>query len=252
MSKATDVDTKIDQLSKYFLDLLSEIATTDDERVIRIAANAPRLERFAFLIRGTCASVLRQRYQCRLPGGRGKRDLNGIGIRARMTKLAEHAGVDRRTLEVDARISDTFFAAMDETTLEHIPPLAREYYVVALPAPDPRAAIRKAAERRSESHYGLSQFRTDVRQLKRVAGSHATPPIAEQTRAVRVRIPAEVGELMAELVTISQKTRDEIVAEAIRMLHASLTKRVARKRRDAETRRKPAQTRGDRQLELML
>lgn len=252
MTKITDVDTKIDQLGKYLPDLLSEIATKDDERVIRIAANARRLERFAFLIRGTCASVLRQRYQHRLPGGRGKRDHDGVGIRAQMIRLAEQAGVDRRTLEVDARISNTFFAAAGETRLEHIPSLAREYYVVALSAPDPRAAIGKAAERLSESYYGLSQFKADVRLSKLAAGLHSAPPVVEQTHATRVRIPAEVGELLAELVTNSQKTGDEIVAEAIRMLHASLTKRVARKRRDADTQHTPAQTRGDGQLELML
>lgn len=252
MTKITEADTNIEHLDRYLPGLLSEIATTDDEGVIRIAATTRRLERVAFLIRGMCASVLRQRHQCRLPGGRGKRDHNGVGIQAQMAKLAEHAGVDRRTLEVDARIRDTFFAAAGETMLEHIPLLAREYYVIALSSPAPQAAIRKVAEKLAESHYSLSQFRTDVRHLKRIAGSHATSPVAEQTRAVRVRIPAEVGELMSELVAISQKTGDEIVAEAIRMLHASLTKRVARKRRDAETRRKPAQTRGDGQLELML
>jgi hypothetical protein len=252
MTKITDVDMKIGHLGRYLPGLLGEIATTDDEGVIRIAADTRRVERFAFLIRGMCASVLRQRHQSRLPGGRGKRDDGGVGIQAQMAKLAEHAGVDRRTLEVDARIRDTFFAAADETMLDHIPPLAREYYVVALSAPAPHAAIREAAERLLESHYSLSQFRADVRHLKRVAGSHATSPVAEQTCAVRVRIPAEVGELLAELVTVSQKTGDEIVAEAIRMLHASLTKRVARKRRDAETRRTPARTRGSGQLELML
>lgn len=253
MTKITDVGMKIEHLDRYLPALLSEIATTDDEGVIRIAANTRRLERFTFLIRGTCASVLRQRHQCRLPGGQGKRDDDGVGIQAQMAKLAEHAGVDRRTLEVDARIRDTFFAAADETMLDHIPPLAREYYVIALSAPDPLAAIGKAAERlSSESHYGLSQFRADVRLSKLATGLHSSPPIVKQTHATRVSIPAEVGELLAELVTNSQKSGDEIVAEAIRMLHASLMKRVARKRRDAETRRTPAQTRGDGQLKLML
>jgi hypothetical protein len=169
-----------------------------------------------------------------------------------MAELAEQAGVDRRTLEVDARIRDTFFATAAETVLEHIPLLAREYYVVALSAPDPQVAIRKAAERLSKSHYSLSQFRADVRHLKRIADTPAAIPAAEQTHTLRVRILAEVSGLLAELVDMSQKTRDDIVAEAIRTLHASLTKRVARKRRDTDARRTPAHTQGDRQLELML
>lgn len=252
MSNITDVDTKVEHLDKYLSGLLSEIATTNDEGVIRIAANARWLERFAFLIRGMCASVLRQRCQHRLSGGRGRRDRDGVGIQAQMTRLAEQAGVDRRTLETDARISDTFFVGMDETRLEHIPCLAREYYVVALSAPDPHAAIRTAVEKRANSRYGLTQFRADVRHLKCVAGTAAAHSVTEHIHTVRVRIPAEVGGLLAELIAMSQKTRDEIMAEAIRMLHASLTKRIARKRRVTDTRRTSAQTQGDRQLELML
>jgi hypothetical protein len=252
MSKINGVDTRIAQLGKYLPDLLSEIATTDDEQIIRIAANARLLERFAFLIRGMCALVLRRRYPHRLSGGRGKRDQAGLGIQAQMAKLAEQAGVDRRTLEVDARISDTFFAVMDETMLEHIPSLAREYYVLALSAPDPHAAIRTAVERRADSRYGLAQFRADVHHLKRAAGITAAPSVTEHTNTLRVRIPTEVCGLLAELVTISQKTEDEIVTEAIRTLHASLTKRIARKRHVTDTRRTPAETQGDRQLELML
>jgi hypothetical protein len=177
MPKINGVDTRIVQLGKYLPDLLSEIATTDDEQIIRIAANARLLERFAFLIRGMCALVLRRRYPHRLSGGRGKRDQAGLGVQAQMARLAEQAGVDRRTLETDARISDTFFACMDETTLEHIPSLAREYYVIALSAPDPHGAIRTAVERRADSRYGLAQFKADVRHLKRIAGTPTATPI---------------------------------------------------------------------------
>lgn len=252
MSKINSVDTRIAQLGKYLPDLLNQIATRDDEQIIRIAAYARRLGVAAFLIRGMCALVLRRRYPHRLSGGRGKHDQAGVGIQAQMARLAEQAGVDRRTLEMDARISDTFFACIDETTLEHIPSLAREYYVIALSAPDPHAAIRTAVERCADSSYGLAQFRADVRHLKRVAGITAAPSATEHIHTLRVRVPAEASGLLAELVTILQKTRDEIVAEAICTLHASLTKRGARKRRVIDTQRTPAQIQGDRQLELML
>jgi hypothetical protein len=89
MRKMSDVDTGIGQLVAYLPGLLCQLAAKDDEQLIRIAAEARRLERFAFLLRGMCASVLRQRYQHRLPGGRGKRDRDGVGIQAQMTKLAE-------------------------------------------------------------------------------------------------------------------------------------------------------------------
>jgi hypothetical protein len=118
------LDTKIDQIAKYLPDLLREISKKNDEQVARIAVAAQRLEKFAFLVRGVCASVLRQRYPHRLAGGRGKRDQSGLGIQAQMARLAEQIGVDRRTLETDARIKDTFFQTADETTLAHAHTLA--------------------------------------------------------------------------------------------------------------------------------
>ncbi len=167
------MDKKIARLTAYLPGLLGQIATKDDEQIIKIAADARQLERFAFLIRGMCASVLRRRYPHRLSGGRGRRDQAGQGIQAQMTRLAEQARVDRKTLETDARINDTFFDDIQESTLEHIPTLAREYYVIALTAPDPHAAIRLAGERRSDSRYGIAQFRADVHLSKRVSGIHA-------------------------------------------------------------------------------
>lgn len=252
MRKLTDMSTEIDQLAVYLPGLLAKIAAKDDEQIIRIASSARRLERFAFLLRGMCASVLRRRYPHRLSGGRGKHDQAGLGIQAQMARLAEQAGVDRKTLETDARINDMFFGDIQESALEHIPTLAREYYVIALSAPDPHAVIRMAAARCSDSRYGLTQFRADVRLSKCVADSPAAPHVTEHTHAFRVRIPADVGGLMSELITMSQKTKDEIVAEAIRALHTSLTKRTTRKQHVVSTPRSSAQTQGDRQLELML
>lgn len=252
MSRMNDLDKKVAHLAAHLPGLLGQIATKSDEQVIRIAADARQLERFAFLIRGTCALVLRQRYPHRLSGGRGKRDLDGLGIQAQMTRLAEQAEVDRKTLETDARISETFFGDLTESMLEHIPTLAREYYVIALSAPDPHAAIKMASERRLDSRYGLTQFRADVRRSKRTDDAHAAPHVTESTCAIRVRIPAEVGGLMTELMGLSQKTKDEIVAEAIRAFHTSLTKRAARKRRVVGMQSSATQTQGDRQLELML
>jgi hypothetical protein len=124
--------------------------------------------------------------------------------------------------------------------------------VIALSAPDPHAAIQEAAARCTDTRYGLRQFHTDVQLSKRVTGSLAMPCVPEHARASRVRIPAEVNELVAELVAMMQKTEDEVVAEATRTLHASLTKRATRKRRDTDTKRTPTPARVDEQLELLL
>ncbi len=225
MSHLVRLDTKIDQLAKYLPDLLREISEKDDEQIARIAVAAQRLERFAFLVRGVCASVLKQRHPHRLSGGRGKRDQSGLGIQAQMARLAEQIGVDRRTLETDARIKDTFFQVVDETTLAHAHTLAREYYVVALAAPEPRAAIKVALEWRSDRHYTLEAFRSYVRDLKRNVRTVVPDSRANPVTALRVSIPVDAHRALLELAKLKGQSREEVVADAILTLHRAVFKK---------------------------
>jgi len=226
-------DTKIDRIAKYLPDLLREISEKDDEQITRIAVAAQRLERFAFLVRGVCASVLKQRHPHRLPGGRGKRDQSGLGIQAQMARLAEQIGVDRRTLETDARIKDTFFQILDETTLALAHTLAREYYVVALAAPEPHAAIKVALEWRSDRHYTLEAFRSYVRDLKRNVQPVVSDAHANQVSTLRVLIPPDAHRALLELVELKGQSREEVVADAILTLHrAAFKKRLANRKHD--------------------
>jgi hypothetical protein len=238
--------TKVDQLVRYLPDLLRDISEKDDEQLITIVINAQRLERFAFLIRGMCASIMRQRHQHRLLGGRGRRDILGDGIQAHMSRLAQQAGVDRKTLETDARIKDTFFPEIKETVLEHIPSLSREHYVIALSAPDPHAAIRMALEKCAEPDYRLREFRADVQRLKQ--GGASPIHIPSSTCTISVCVPAEVKQLLTELITATEKTKDEVIAEAIRTLHSSLSK--SPKRRVSRVHEAKSATFNDKQLEL--
>ncbi|HKS26725.1 MAG TPA: hypothetical protein VJS44_02845 [Pyrinomonadaceae bacterium] len=246
MSKSGTIYTKVDQLVRYLPDLLRDISKKDDEQLITIVVNAQRLERFAFIIRGMCASILRQRHQHRLSGGRGRRDILGEGIQAHMNRLAQQAGVDRKTLETDARIKDTFFPVINETVLEHIPSLRREHYVIALSAPDPHAAIRMALEKCAEPDYKIGEFRANVRRLKQAGVSSLHLP--SSTCTISVCVPAEVKQLLTELITATEKTKDEVVADAIRKLHASLSK--SPKRMSSRVHGAKSATFNDKQLEL--
>jgi hypothetical protein len=227
------LDTKIDQMAKYLPDLLHEISEKDDEQIARIAVAAQRLERFAFLVRGACASVLKGRCPRRLPGGRGKRDVSGLGIQAQMASLAEQIGVDRKTLETDARIKDTFFEVVDETALALAHTLAREYYVVALAAPQPRAAIKVALERRSEPHYTLEAFRSYVRGLKRNVPAVVLGSSAITAFTLRVSITPDAHRALLELVGFKDQSREEVVSDAILTFHrAAFRKRVSDRNHD--------------------
>ena len=233
MSHLMRLDTKIDQIANYLPNLLREISDKEDEQIARIAVAAQRLERFAFLVRGVCASVLKQRYPHRLSGGRGKRDQSGLGIQAQMARLAEQIRVDRRTLETDARIKETFFQVIDETTLALAHTLAREYYVVALAAPEPQAAIKVALEWRSDRHYTLEAFRSYVRDLKRNVRTVVSDSGANPVTALRVSITSDAHQALQELVEAKGQSREEVVAEAIQTLHwAVFKKRGANRKHD--------------------
>ena len=146
--------------------LLAGLPKLTEEQLIQIIANAGRMERYFFLARGMCVLELRGRVKERLAGGRGKRDYSGNGINAQTIQLAEATRVNVSTLNTDARICEVFFPVGDETTLARESLLPREYYVIALGAPDPHAAIRIAIKQSADPHYRRERFRAYVRGLK--------------------------------------------------------------------------------------
>ena len=232
MLKIVRSNTNVDRLLRFLTALLRNIEEKDDDQILRIAKEAQRLEALAFLVRGMCASVLRQRCPQRLPGGRGKRDSQGHGIRAKMSRLAEQLGIDRRTLETDARIKDTFFKVIDKTGLVHIPPLAREHYVIALAAPEPQAAIQIALEKRNDPHYSLEAFRSYVRTLKRNALPVTHNSEVKKVITLRVLIPVEAQKALLDIIEFSGQSREEVVAEAILNLHRSVIRKRGSKQRN--------------------
>lgn len=153
---------KTGRLFDQLPELVNHLPRMTNVQLLQTLVRAKQLADFAFLVRGACASELRKR-AIRLLGGRGKLDTAGRGIQSQMTELAAKVGTGRKTLETDARIKDTFFPVIDETTLEQMPPLAREYYVIALSAPDPLAALKTAIDGCSDP-----TSRLDVSGLKSV------------------------------------------------------------------------------------
>lgn len=151
-----------------------------------------------------------------------------------MTRLAEQLGIDRRTLETDARIKDTFFQFLDETKLVHMPSLAREYYVVALAAPEPQAAIKVAVEKRADPHYTLEIFRSYVRDLKRNGTTVMQDSEAKPVATLRVIIPVETQRALLELIKFKGQSREEVIADAILNLHQAVFRKRNSKRKSED------------------
>lgn len=241
---------KAGKLFDQLPELVKHIPLMTDTQLLETLIRADQLADFAFLVRGACASELRKR-SVKLLGGRGKKDTSGRGLQSQMEELARKVGTGRKTLETDARIKDTFFPVIAETTLEQMPPLAREYYVIALSAPDPLAAIKSAIDRCGNPDFTLRRFRSDVRLLK-TAGATSKLAFTEHLSVLNARVSVEVGELLADIITNTGMTKDEVVTEGIRMLHASVSKSPDHMNRAVKSQRSSAQIQEDKQLELKM
>jgi hypothetical protein len=223
-------------LDAQIASLLPRLSQFDDGELIDLAVQAQRLETCAFRLRGACAAELRRRAD-RLPGGRGRRDTAGVGIKAQLAQLATKIGVSVSTLKTDVRIHELFFA--DDTGPACEPTLPRDYYVTALGAPDPLAAIQAARERSSDPNYNREQFRRDVQALRSPSTSPAElllpgmptlPPMV-----TRVRILPRAQPALGALVGRGGRTPAEVVAAALLAYHEAQTAPKTKRRRSAAT-----------------
>lgn len=205
--------------------LLPRLRRLDDDELRHLALQATRLEQYAFRLRGAIASEMRRRVALRLSGGRGRRGREGTGVRSCLRQLAAEIGVSLVTLTTDARIYDVFFTRDEETVIAHDNSLPREYYVIALAAPNPLAAIHIAQEQAARNGCTREEFRRYVRELKCAAHTKAVSAnIAEASAIVarsvalsrqQVRLTDEARYVLNELMKASDCTAEQIVADAL-------------------------------------
>lgn len=217
--------------------LLPRLAQLDDDELLRVAAQAGRLEACAFRLRGACVAELRRRTR-RLAGGKGKRDTARVGVKARLSDLAARLGVSISTLKTDARIHEVFFS--DDTGPAREPSLPRDYYVTALRAPDPVAAIGAARSHSSDPAYTRDHFRRDVQAL-RSAPTDADEPLlpgmpSPPPAITRVLILPDARPALTALVEREGGTPAEVVAAALVAYHEALTTAKTPARRPAKKR----------------
>ncbi len=206
--------------------LFERIPVMSEAQLIDTAVYAEKLGRQAFIIRGACVSHIVESRDARLVGGRGKRDRARKGRRAQMEDLAKRTGTHRRTLEIDARIYKTFFAAGSASQRggARATPLSRELYVIALAAPDPQAAIREAVQCSADHSYGRKEFRAHVRELRQACLPQQSVGRRADFAAVKVRLPPEVVNALSELEAWTANSSAQVIAEAVRLLHQSYLK----------------------------
>lgn len=116
--------------------IIRNVKDQSDEKLIECAQDAKFLEQSAFRVRGACALELKNRIRQRLKL-EGRSEQTAIG--KQMAELAREIGCAAKTLDDDCRITETFSDILRGDT-----ELDREYFLRALPAPDPHAAIEFA------------------------------------------------------------------------------------------------------------
>lgn len=211
---------------KYKLEELHlRISELEEPRLIELATRASYIEWCAFILRGMCAAELRRRYRLRLKGGRGKRDQEGKGIQVHMTHLADIIGISPTTLMTDARIIDTFFSSVEDTTIAREHTLPREFYVIALSAPAPHEAIKTAARRVRDSGYSREQFRAYVRSLKQESRPRKQSQKVQATDLIHIQVPHAVQDALEEIIRLTGKSKAEELAEMIFARRKALSQR---------------------------
>jgi hypothetical protein len=253
MTGANSLVRRFSRMEEGLCKLLAGLPALAEEQLLQIIADAGRIEQYFFLARGMCVLELRSRIKVRLTGGRGKRDHSGKGINAQTKRLAERTHVNISTLNTDARICEVFFPGGGETTLARESLLPREYYVIALGAPDPHAAIRVAAEQSADPHYRRERFRAYVRGLRRTE-DNAAGKRRKSSALLEVHIPESVDRLLSELLELTGKEKSRILAEAITSFHQAIKMRKPGKghRRARHSQSQLGDTQDDGQLSLEL
>ncbi len=118
-----------------------------------------------------CACDAEIKRRDKLRGGRGNKDIAGVGCVAAIDQAARDAGVSRRTIYRNAEIYETFFEENDDKTIVRADNSLllddKQYYKEALNAPDPHVALEAMAERKADNpYYSTRDAREDVERLK--------------------------------------------------------------------------------------
>jgi hypothetical protein len=198
--------------------LLKEIPDLADQTLENFMSSVSMAERRLFLLRGACASERIERVAERVPGKPAvtkKKQARKTGKTKLIAGMAGAIGVSAKLLARDVQIVSTFFPE-GRPILARENLLAREYYVTALAAPDPVAALGTAVERGAPAGFSRAEFRDHVRGLKEALRPVRLRPVRMgKQRSPGVKIPPAARETLAKLVGATGRSEEEIVAEAL-------------------------------------
>jgi hypothetical protein len=207
-------------------DLLAKLPEMAEEGVLTLAKDANHLGWCGILLSGACVSELLKRRDLRLKPGKAKNEPGKKGLQTYLQEFAEKLDAGVSTLRTNARIYDVFFSGEDSLPLARESCLPREFFVTALSAKDPRAAIKMALVKRARGNYTRQQFRAelDVRP-KPKSITKATTLACE----LRVKICKEANSELERQSAVNKKSKDALIEGLLLELAAKHRKNVEKK-----------------------
>lgn len=189
-------------------EVIEALPQRTDEEVIEIRTSARTVGRASWRIEAACDAEILDR--TKLKGGRGQKDIEGVGVVATVKRVAAELGVSPRTIFDNARIHNTFFAPKTDADIgttfadgtdDHLE--EKEYYKAALASPDPRETLEYFARQKAEN----PRFSTG--DAWRVVKEKPAPPLSEMLPAIA---DERVMKIWVDYCNISRR-----VAEAVPM-----------------------------------
>ena len=228
----TPASPEAERAEEKLKEYISALPTMGEEQLYDLSITSFRLFGWrGLLLTGACGSELLKRRELRLKAGRGKNEPGKRGLQSKLKDLAEGLNVGVSTLRTNARIYETFFRGRDFSLLACENSMPREFYVIALSAPNPREAIRKARARRDEGIYTRQQFRADV-----WAGREPAPAAEEPSGGVKLRVTIS-GEANAELERLCEAGdigEDSVIEELLLKSRQEYAKKTALRQKRSE------------------
>lgn len=174
-SPRLDLSVYLEELSDHEALLASGLEFQEEEVIFQVREQAKQLVKFGWRIQCACDAALWNKTAA-AKNGRGNVDIDAIGITAAVAKKAKQIDVLPRTIYNNRKI----FTLMQEVQAEEkaeqngvtsnsiLDTLQeKDYYIVALSAADPKAALKMFAERKTS----LPRFRpSDANRLLKAEG----------------------------------------------------------------------------------
>jgi hypothetical protein len=173
----------LDSLTLICDDVIETIPSASDERLIEILQGGQSFERFGFRIRAVAAIEMTKRFEAR--------GLKRAEINKELSAVAKDAEIELSTLREDINILRQW------PDLRRVDPIVeREYYLRALSAPDPQAALEYAVQQKAE---GKGFSTRDMREYVARLNNGTAPEAIEAERWAKICCDAETWQTIDEV-----------------------------------------------------